>query len=94
MAKFDKKLFNQNIFFAMKLLHIHAQYTCIYIIYIVTAKYQKASVKAQVQTDFPVYALSKQKQNKHYLSESKTSKRETMAKFTKLSFCPKNFFLA
>ena len=28
------------------------------------AKYQKASVKALVQVDFPVYALSKQKQNK------------------------------
>ena len=31
---------------------------------IVYAKYQKASVKALVQVDFPVYALSKQKQNK------------------------------
>ena len=34
---------------------LHAQYICI-----VYAKYQKASVKV----DFPVYALSKQKQNK------------------------------
>ena len=40
-------------------LHAHAQY-----IYIVYAKYQKASVKALVQLDFTVYALSKQKQNK------------------------------
>ena len=39
-------------------LHAHAQYICI-----VYAKYQKASVKALVQVDFPVYALSKQKQN-------------------------------
>ena len=30
----------------------------------VYAKYQKASVKGLVQVDFPVYALSKQKQNK------------------------------
>ena len=37
-------------------LHAHAQYICI-----VYAKYQKASVKALVQADFPVYALSKQK---------------------------------
>ena len=40
-------------------LHAHAQY-----ISIVYAKYQKASVKALVQVDFPVYALSKQKQTK------------------------------
>ena len=35
------------------------QYMCI-----VYAKHQKASVKALVQVYFPVYALSKQKQNK------------------------------
>ena len=40
-------------------LHAHAQYVCI-----LYAKYQKASVKALVQVDFPVYALSKQKHNK------------------------------
>ena len=40
-------------------LHTHAQYICI-----VYAQYQKASVKALGQADFPVYALSKQKQNK------------------------------
>ena len=42
-------------------LHAHAQYICI-----IHAKYQEASVKALVQVDFPVYALStgKQKQNK------------------------------
>ena len=38
---------------------LNAQYICI-----VYAKYQKASVKALVQVDFPVYALSQQKQNK------------------------------
>ena len=42
----------------MKLLHAHAQY-----IFIGYAKYQKASVKAQVQVEFLVYALSKHKQN-------------------------------
>ena len=40
----------------MTLLHAHAQYTCIYI---VNAKYQKPSVKALVQVDFPVYAQAK-----------------------------------
>ena len=35
----------------MTLLHAHAQ--CIYI---VNTKYQKPSVKALVQVDFPVYA--------------------------------------
>ena len=51
-------------------LHAHAQYVCI-----VYAKYVKASVKALVQVEFPMYALSKQKQHKQ------TGK---MAKFTKL----------
>ena len=46
-------------FFCMTTLHAHVQYICI-----VYAKYQKASVKALVQVDFPLYALSKQKQNK------------------------------
>ena len=48
----------------MTLLHAHAQY-----IYIVNAKYQKLSVKALVQVDFPVYAqeksLFKSKQEKN-----------------------------
>ena len=48
------KLFNQKNFFGMTLLHAHAQY-----IYIVNAKYQKPSVKALVQVDFPVYAQAK-----------------------------------
>ena len=38
----------------MTLLHAHAQY-----IYIVNAKYQKSSVKALVQVDFPAYAQAK-----------------------------------
>ena len=45
-------------FFCMTPLHAHAQYICI-----VYAKYQKASVKALVQVDFPVYALSKHNPN-------------------------------
>ena len=40
----------------MTLLHAHAQYLYIYI---VNAKYQKASVKALVQVDFPIYAQTK-----------------------------------
>ena len=54
MAKFEKQLFNQNIFFCMTLLHAHAQY-----IHIGNAKYQKPSVKALVQVDFLVYAQAK-----------------------------------
>ena len=63
----------------MTLLHAHAQY-----IYIVNAKYQKPSVKALVQDDFPVYAQAK------YLFKSK---QEKMAHFKKLLFCPKKIFL-
>ena len=62
----------------MTLLHRHAQY-----IYIVNAKYQKPSVKALVQVDFPVYAQAK---------PLFKSKQERMAHFTKLLFCQKNFF--
>ena len=40
----------------MTLLHAHA---CYMYIYIVNAKYQKASVKALVQVDFPIYAQAK-----------------------------------
>ena len=43
------------------------------IICIVYTKYQKASVKALVQVDFPVL---------HYPSKSKTSKQEKIAKLT------------
>ena len=69
-------------------LHAYAQYICI-----VHAKYQKASVKAMVQDDFPVYALSKQKQNKHHVCTILAkAKQEKMAKFTKLSFCQKIIF--
>ena len=64
MAKFEKQLFNQRNCFGMALLHAHAQHT-----YIVNAKYQKPSVKALVQVDFPVYAqansLFKSKEEKN-----------------------------
>ena len=53
MAKFDKQSLCQNIFFGMTLLHAHAHYICI-----VCTKYQKASVKALIQDDFLMYALS------------------------------------
>ena len=81
MAKFDKQLFPYKKKKCMTPLHAHTQYICI-----VYAKYQKASVKALVQVDFPVYALSKHKQN-----------MQKMAKFTKLSsqschFDKNNFF--
>ena len=45
--------------YGMTRLLPHAQY-----IYIICAKYPKAAVKALVQVDFPVYALSKYKTNK------------------------------
>ena len=61
MAKFDKQSLYQKYFFGMTLLHAHAHYICL-----VCAKYQKASVKALVQVDFLMYALSKHKHN-HYL---------------------------
>ena len=51
----------------MTLLHAHAQY-----IYIVNAKYQKASVKALIQVDFPVDAQAKSlfKSNEEKKSQS------------------------
>ena len=49
----------------------------------VYAKYQKASIKALVQVDFPMYALSKHNQNK----------RKKKAKFKMLSFCKKVILL-
>ena len=57
--------FAKNILFGMTLLHAHAHYICI-----VCAKYQKASVKALVQVDFLMYALSKHKHNP-YLKENR-----------------------
>ena len=69
--------FAKNIFFGMTLLHAYAHYICI-----VWAKYQKASVKAVLQVDFLMYALSKHKHNPYLIGN-----RKKMAKFTKLSFC-------
>ena len=62
----------------MTLLHAHAQY-----IYFVTAKYQKPSVKAMVQVDFPVYAQA---------NSLFKSKQEKNGSFKKLLFCQKTFF--
>ena len=73
--------FAKKMFFGMTLLRAHAHYICI-----VCAKYQTVSVKALVQADFLMCALSK------------LFNRKNMAKFTKLSFCQKmniwasNFF--
>ena len=50
----------------MKFLHAHAQY-----IFSGYAKYQKASVKALVQVDFLVYALSKHMQNPYLKANRK-----------------------
>ena len=72
MVKFDKQSFREKSIFSMILLHAHAQY-----IFIVCTKYQKTSVKALVEVDFSLYAISKHKQ---------TGKK---SKFTKLSFCKK-----
>ena len=63
----------------MTLLHAHAQY-----IYIVNAKYQKPSVKALVQVDFPVYAQAKS------LFKSKPEKNGSFQKAVILS---KNIFV-
>ena len=54
----------KNFFFSMTLLHAHAHYICI-----LRAEYQRTSVKALVQVDFLMYALS----NKHkpYLTGKK-----------------------
>ena len=66
--------------FGMSLFHAHAQY-----IYIVNAKYQKPSVKALVQVDFPVYAQSK---------SLFKSKQEKNGSFQKAVILSKNIFLA
>ena len=63
----------------MTFLHAHAQY-----IFIVNAKYQKPSVKALVQVDFPVYAQAKS------LFKSKQEKNGSFQKAVILS--KKNFF--
>ena len=79
MAKFDKQSLCQKKNFGMTLLYAHAHYICV-----VCAKYQRASVKALVQVDFLMYALSKHKHNRFLIGK--------MAKFTKLSLCKKLIF--
>ena len=81
MAKFDKQSLchkKTTTFFGMTLLHAYAHYICI-----VCAKYQTASVKALVQADFLMYALSKHKHNPYLIVKM------AICKFTKLSFCQK-----
>ena len=65
MAKFDKQSLCQIFFFGMTLLHAHAHCICI-----VCAKYQRASVKALVQVDFLIYALSKHKHNSYLIGKN------------------------
>ena len=60
-SHFAKK---KKFFFGMTLLHAHALYICI-----VCAKYQKASVKALVQVDFLMYALSKHNHNLYLIGK-------------------------
>ena len=70
MAKFEKQLFNQKNFF----WHDTSSCTCSIHVYTVNAKYQKASVKALVQVDFPVYAQAKS------LFKSKQEKKKWLAR--------------
>ena len=66
MAKFDKQsLCPKFFFFCMTLLHAHAHYTCI-----VCAKYKRASVKALVQVDFFMFALSKHNYNPYLIGKN------------------------
>ena len=53
MAKFKKLSFCQKLFFGIKLLPANVQF-----VYIMSAKYQIASVKAPVQVSFPEHVLS------------------------------------
>ena len=83
MAKFVKQSLCQKYFFLGVIrLHAHAHYICI-----ICAKYRKASVKAVVQVNVLMYALSKHKHNPYFIGNW-----ENMAKFTKLSFCQKLIF--
>ena len=83
MAKFEKQLniYKKKNVFGMTLLQAHAQY-----IYIVNAKYQKPSVKALVQADFPVYAQAKS------LFKSKGSFHKGVT-LSKNIFLASNFFM-
>ena len=65
MAKFDKQSLCKKKNFGMTLLHAHAYYICI-----IWSKYQKASVKALVQVDFLMYALSKHKHNPYLIGKN------------------------
>ena len=67
----------------MTLLHAHAHY-----IYIVYVMYQKASVKALIQVDFLMYALSKHKHNLYLIGN-----RKKIAKhLSKINILAANFF--
>ena len=57
--------FAKKIVFGMTLLHAHAHHICI-----VCAKYQRASIKALVQVDSLMYALSKHKHNPYLIRKN------------------------
>ena len=57
MAKFDKQSLPKIVFFCMTFLHAQAHYICLTCM----CKVSEASVKALVQVDYLVYALSKHK---------------------------------
>ena len=73
----------QNIFFGMTLLHAHAHYICL-----VCAKYQKASVKALVQVDFLMYALSKHTHNPYSIG----NRKKWLIILSKINILASNFF--
>ena len=68
----------------MTLLHAHVHYICI-----VRAKYQRASVKALVQVDFLMYALSMHKHNPYLVGKMATFKAIILSKINILA---SNFF--
>ena len=79
--------FAQKFIFFMTPLHAHTQYICI-----VLAKYQQASVKALVQVETSVYALSKHKQNMQ-TGQNGYYKVHKAVILSKIFFLASNFFM-
>ena len=77
----------KKIFLCMTLLHAHAHYICI-----VCDKYQKASVKALVQADFLMYALSKHKHNPYLIGNKKKWLSSQSYHFVKINILASSFF--
>ena len=85
MAKFDKQSLCQK-YFDMTLLHAPAHYICI-----ICAKYQKASVKALLQVDFLMYALSKNKHNLYLIGNRNIWLSSQSYHFVKINILASNF---